>query len=58
MSKLAKIKINGTVSIEQYKQAINKLVKDGIISQRFSWDNKAYTTNNVRALLIKYASKL
>lgn len=56
--KLAKIKINGTVSIEQYKQAIDKLVKDGIITQRFIWDNKRYTVNNVRSLLIKYASKL
>lgn len=53
--KLAQIKINGSVSTEQYKQAIDKLVKDGVITQRVIWDNKTYTANNVKSLLIKYA---
>lgn len=56
--KLAQIKIDGSVSTEQYKQAVDKLVKEGVITQRVIWDNKTYTTNNVRALLIKYAAPL
>lgn len=56
--KLAQIKIDGSVSAEQYKQAVDKLVKDGVITQRVIWDNKTYTINNVRALLIKYAAML
>ena len=56
--KLAQIKIDGYVSAEQYKQAVDKLVKDGVIMQRTIWDNKTYTANNVRALLIKYAATL
>ena len=56
--KLAQIKIDGSVSTEQYKQAVDKLVKKGIITQRVIWDNKTYTVNNVRALLIKYAATL
>ena len=56
--KLAGIKIAGSVSDAQYKQAIDKLVLDMIISQRKIWDEKTYTINNVRSLLIKYASKL
>lgn len=56
--KLAGIKIDGSVSEEQYKQAIDKLVLDMVISQRKIWDEKTYTVNNVRSLLIKYASKI
>lgn len=56
--KLAGIKIVGSVTDAQYKQAIDKLVLDMIISQRKIWDEKTYTINNVRSLLIKYASKL
>lgn len=56
--KLAQIKIDGSVSIEQYKQAIDKLVLGGFISQRVIWDNKAYTINNVRSLLLKFAKSV
>lgn len=56
--KLAGIKIDGSVSEEQYKQAIDKLVLEMCISQRKIWDEKTYTVNNVRSLLIKYANKL
>ena len=56
--KLAQIKIDGSVSQEQYKQAINKLVLGGFISQRVIWDNKAYTINNVRSLLLKFAKSV
>jgi len=37
---------------------IDKLVQDGIISQRVIWDKETYTVNNVRSLLIKYAARL
>lgn len=53
--KLAGIKIDGAVSDIQYKQAIDKLVLDMVISQRKIWDERTYTINNVRSLLIKCA---
>lgn len=53
--KLAGIKIDGSVSDAQYKQAIDKLVLLGVISQRLIWDEKRYTVNNVRSLLIKFS---
>lgn len=34
---------------------VNKLVQDGVISQRVIWDKGTYTINNVRSLLIKFA---
>ena len=37
---------------------VDKLVKEGIISQRVIWDKGTYTVNNVRSLLIKYAVTL
>lgn len=37
---------------------IDKLVQQGVISQRGIWDEKKYTKDNVRSLLIKYAAKL
>lgn len=55
--KLAGIKIDGSVTDVQYKQAIDKLVLDMVISQRKIWDEKTYTVNNVRSLLIKYSKK-
>jgi N-acetyl-anhydromuramyl-L-alanine amidase AmpD len=56
--KLGGIKVIGAVNDAQYKQAIDKLVSITIITQRNIWDSKTYTTNHVRALLIKYANKL
>lgn len=53
--KLAGIKVIGVVSKEQYKQAIDKLVLKECISQRLIWDEKRYTDNNVRSLLIKFS---
>lgn len=53
--KLVGIKLDGSVSDVQYKQAINKLVLLGVISQRLIWDEKRYTVNNVRSLLIKFS---
>lgn len=53
--KLAGIKIDGSVTDAQYKQAIDKLVLLGAISQRLIWDEKRYTKNNVRSLLIKFS---
>ena len=55
--KLADVKIDGSVTDAQYKQAIDKFVLDMIISQRKIWDEKTYTVNNVRSLLIKYSKK-
>ncbi len=37
---------------------LDKLVKDGVISNHNIWVNGSYNANNVRSLLIKYASKL
>lgn len=37
---------------------LDKLVKDGVISNHSIWVNGSYTTDNVRSLLIKYASKI
>ena len=37
---------------------LDKLVKDGIISNHTIWVNGSYNAQNVRSLLIKYASKL
>ena len=37
---------------------IDKLVQEGVISQRVIWDKGTYTVNNVRSLLIKYAAHL
>lgn len=53
--KLAGIEIDGSVSDVQYKQAIDKLVLLGAISPRLIWDEKRYTVNNVRSLLIKFS---
>ena len=53
--KLVGIEIDGSVSDIQYKQAIDKLVLLGAISQRLIWDEKRYTVNNVRSLLIKFS---
>ena len=53
--KLAGIKVVGVVNNEQYKQAIDKLVSKQVISQRLIWDEKRYTANNVRSLLIKFS---
>ena len=53
--KLAGVEIDGSVSDAQYKQAIDKLVLLGAISQRLIWDEKRYTVNNVRSLLIKFS---
>ena len=53
--KLVGIKIDGSVTDPQYKQAIDKLVLLGAISQRLIWDEKRYTANNVRSLLIKFS---
>lgn len=53
--KLVGIKIDGSVSNEQYKQAIDRLALDGFISQRKIWDNHTYTVNNVRSLLLKFS---
>lgn len=53
--KLADIKLDGTVSTEQYKAAIDKLVLNGFISQRKIWDDRTYTVNNVRSLIIKFS---
>lgn len=55
--KLAGVKVIGTVSTEQYTNAIDKLVLNGYISQRLIWDEKRYTENNVRSLLIKFSLK-
>ncbi len=53
--KLGGIKLEGYVSDAQYKQAIDKLVGMGVISERLTWDNKTYTINNIKSLLIKYS---
>lgn len=53
--KLVGIKIDGSVSDAQYQEAIDKLVSKGSIDQRLIWDEKRYTVNNVRSLLIKYS---
>lgn len=53
--KLAGIKLTGSVTSKQYKEAIDKLVLNGVISQRKIWDNKTYTVNNVRSLILKFA---
>ena len=37
---------------------VDKLVQQGIISQRTIWDNGSYRIHHVRSLLIKFASKL
>ena len=37
---------------------LDKLVKDGIISDKALWQQKKYNETHVRSLLIKYASKL
>ena len=37
---------------------IDRLVQQGVISQRALWDQKKYTADSVRSLLIKYAAKL
>lgn len=37
---------------------IDKLAEDGIISDRTLWEERKYATKHVKALLIKYASKL
>ena len=37
---------------------LDKLIKDGIISDKTLWQQKKYNENHVRSLLIKYASKL
>ena len=37
---------------------LDKLIKDGFISDKTLWQQKKYNENHVRSLLIKYASKL
>lgn len=37
---------------------VDRLVQQGIISQREIWDKGSYSSNHVRSLLIKFASKL
>lgn len=56
--KLADIKLDGAVSEEQYKSAIDKLVLNGFISQRKIWDDRTYTVNNVRSLIIKFSKSV
>lgn len=56
--KLAKIKLDGDVTVQQYKQAIDKLVLNGFISQRKIWDERTYTVNNVRSLIIKFSKSV
>lgn len=53
--KLAGMKIIGEVSNQQYKQAIDELVLMECISQRLIWDERRYSENNVRSLLIKFS---
>lgn len=52
------IKLSNIPSLLNKMGGIDKLVRDGIISQRVIWDKGTYTKENVRSLLIKYASKL
>ena len=41
-----------------YTEAINELVKAGVIGSPELWNKKTYTSNNVRSLIIKVSSKL
>lgn len=58
LCKLARVKLNGKPTQEQYNYAVNTLVHNEIISSREIWDEKKYNVNNVISLLKKYASKV
>ena len=53
-----KFKMEYVPGLIKHMGGIDRLVKDGVISQRAIWDKGTYTVNNVRSLLIKYAATL
>lgn len=52
------INLNNVPALLQKLGGLDKLVEVGIIGQKDIWLKKQYNANHVRALLIKYASKL
>lgn len=52
------IKLSNVPALLSKLGGVDELVKEGVISQRVIWDEKRYTHNNVRSLLIKYAMTL
>lgn len=58
MCKLAGVKINKNNVETQYQIAVTLLVTRGIIQNEKLWKEKKYTVNNVKDLLIKYASAI
>lgn len=55
---LDKINIKNVPALLQKLGGLDALVKGGIISNHTIWANGSYNVQNVRSLLIKYASKL
>lgn len=51
------MKLSNVPYLLQKLGGVEKLVQEGVISQRAIWDEKKYTKSNVRSLLIKYAAK-
>lgn len=58
MCKLAGVEINKNNVEAQYQIAVTLLVTRGIIQNEKLWKGKQYTVNNVKDLLIKYASAI
>ena len=55
---LDKINLKNVPALLTKLGGLDKLVKDGIISNHSIWVNGSYNAQNVRSLLIKYASKI
>ena len=55
---LARINLKNVDALLLKLGGLDKLVDVGIIGQKYIWLKKQYNANHVRALLIKYASKL
>nr|WP_302600170.1 lysozyme [uncultured Cellulosilyticum sp.] len=46
------------LTVEKYKESVNKLIQNGYISDGDTWFNKTYNVENVRSLLLKYSYKI
>lgn len=46
------------LTVEKYKEAVNKLIQNGYISNSTMWIDKTYNLENVRSLLLKYSHKI
>lgn len=55
---VGKINLNNVSALLTKLDGLDNLVIDKVISDKQLWITKQYNTNHVRALLIKYASKL